>query len=156
MEHVQPLDRTFSWRAAALAVGLILVIALAAVGAWALIGRLGGTSSTTPPATRHDHKRTPTVPLRPRSRVSVLVLNANGVAHAAGNEASRLLALGYANAIGSNAPQGFAASMVLFRPGWQGEAERLAHDARIGLVRPLDGHLPAADAGDQLVVVLGR
>ena len=33
--------------------------------------------------------------------------------------------------------------------------ERLARDAHIRVVRPLDGHLPAADASDQLIFILG-
>ncbi len=94
--------------------------------------------------------------LRPRSHVSVLVLNGNGVAHAAGDAATRLLARGYRSATATNAPNhDYAASMVLYRPGWRVEARRLAHDAGVLVVAPLDGRLPAASARAQLVLILG-
>jgi hypothetical protein len=44
---------------------------------------------------------------------------------------------------------------VLFRPGWQREAERLARDAGIRAVAPLDGRVAGAYARLPLVLVLG-
>ena len=85
----------------------------------------------------------------------MLVLNGNGISGAAGAEASLLLGRGYRSTDAVNAPAGYATSLVLFRPGWQREAGRLGRDAGIRLVAPLDGTLPRADAGYQLVVVLG-
>jgi LytR cell envelope-related transcriptional attenuator len=96
------------------------------------------------------------VPLRPRSRVSVLVLNGNGTSGVAGSTASRLLGRGYASATATNAVNdGYATSLVLYRPGWAGEARRLARDARIKVVAALDGRLPAGSARAQLVLILG-
>jgi LytR cell envelope-related transcriptional attenuator len=85
----------------------------------------------------------------------VLVLNGNGVSGAAGAEASRLLGRGYRSTNAVNAPVGYATSLVLFRPGWQREGERLGRDARTPMVAPLDGTLPRADAGYELVLILG-
>ncbi|HLX31721.1 MAG TPA: LytR C-terminal domain-containing protein [Gaiellaceae bacterium] len=160
MEHVHPVDRSFSWRGAALAVVLLLVIALAGLGGMALVHRLGAVHSTPantqierPPPT---HAR-PAVSLRPRSAVSVLVLNGNGVNGAAGSLATRLFARGYRHSAATDAASlGYARSVVLFRPGWGGEAERLAHDAGVTAVAPLDGTIAPAYAHDQLVVILGR
>lgn len=99
---------------------------------------------------------TPPVQLRPRSRISVLVLNGNGVEGAAGTTASKLLAAGYRHAIPADAPSlGYARSLVLFRPGWQREAERLARDSRIVTVAALDGRVAPAYAHVPLVVILG-
>ena len=53
----------------------------------------------------------------------------------------------------------YARSLVLYRPGWEREAKRLAKDAHIGAVAPLDGPLPATGAmvgqADPLVAIIG-
>jgi len=95
-------------------------------------------------------------PLRPRSRVPVLVLNANGVQGAAHAEAARLQALGYPIGGASNAPSHhYAQSMVMFVPGYLKEARRLAHDAGIRVVAPVDGLTPSTLSASRLVVLLG-
>jgi len=153
VEHAHPIGRSFSWRGGALALGLVLVIAFAVVGALALVHRLDGTRPV--PATGHvanGHAAT-----RPRSRTAVLVLNGNGVGGAAGGVASRLLADGYRSAPAMDAQvTTYARSVVLFRPGWESEAKRLAKDAHIRAVEPLDGPLPAAGSGYPLVAIVGR
>ncbi len=154
MEHAHPVDRTFSWRGLALAALLVLVVVLAVLGGMALLHRLAGTRPV--PGTGHVSKRPASVPLRPRSRISVLVLNGNGMNGAAGGEATQLVARGYAHVFPTDAQQhDYARSVVLFRPGWQREAERLARDARIAAVAPLDGRLAPAYARDRLIVILG-
>jgi hypothetical protein len=96
------------------------------------------------------------VPLRPRSRASVLVLNGNGISGVAGTVATRLLARGYRHTIPTDAQNmAYARSLVLFRPGWQREAERLARDVKIRTVAPLDGRVAPEYAGVPLVVILG-
>ena len=94
--------------------------------------------------------------MRPRSVVSVLVLNGDGVEGAAGSEATTILSRGYRHAIPGDAPQlDYARSLVLFRPGWQREAERLGRDSRIPTVAPLDGRVAPAYAHVPLIVILG-
>jgi hypothetical protein len=101
-------------------------------------------------------KATPPTPLRPRSHISVLVLNGDGVEGAAGTTAMRLLGVGYRHATPADASNlAYARSLVLFRPGWQREAERLGKDARIATVAPLDGSVAPAYAHVPLVVILG-
>jgi hypothetical protein len=101
-------------------------------------------------------KRQQVTPLRPRSRVSVLVLNGNGMSGVAGTTATRLLGRGYHSATATNAAiDNYATSLVLYRPGWEREAERLAHDSGIRVVAAIDGRLPAGSGRDQLVVILG-
>ena len=151
MEHVQPFDRPFPWRTAALAAS---VIALAAGSGLLLAHRSEGTRPV--PGTGRVPKRQAATPLRPRSRLSVVVLNGNGISGAAGTEATKLLSAGYRHAIPADAPSlDYARSLVLFRPGWPSEAQRLAHEAGISAVAPLDGRLPSADARYQLVLILG-
>ena len=73
--------------------------------------------------------------------------------------AASVLALG-AGSVGAlvDRPAGTrpdARSLVLFRPGWQREAERLARDSRIPTVAPLDGRVAPAYAHVPLIVILG-
>ena len=49
----------------------------------------------------------------------------------------------------------YARSLVLFKPGWQREAERLARDVRIPTVAPLDGSVAPEYASVPLLVILG-
>lgn len=171
MEHVQQLDRPFPWRAAALVAGalalaeLVALLALAGVRlapdqrgadaaspARALPGATHRAPARTPARTPAAHAR----PLQPRSRVSVLILNGNGVTHAAGDAAARLLARGYRRALPEDAPShDYARSLVLFAPGWQREGRRLGRDLGIRAVAPLDGMKPSQLRDSQLVVILG-
>jgi hypothetical protein len=153
VEHVQPLTRPFP-RRTALASGLLLAVVLLVAGGLALALRQHGAHPA--PATIRVGRATPPTPLRPRSSISILVLNGNGIAAAAGGEATDLLALGYRHAIPADASNlDYARSLVLFRPGWQREAERLGRDSRIPTVAPLDGRVAPAYAHVPLVLILG-
>jgi LytR cell envelope-related transcriptional attenuator len=151
VEHVQPLSRPFPWRLATL-VGSALVLAI--FGALVLTHKQGPAR---PAARSGQARKGPALPpLRPRSRISVLVLNGNGVSGAAGSEATSILSRGYRHATPTDAPSlGYVRSLVLFRPGWQREAERLAHDARIPTAAPLDGRVAPRYTHVPLVVILG-
>ena len=157
MEHVQAFDRPFPWRAAALAacaVALFELTALLAL-AGAHLFHVHHAAASRPAASARPTTKAVVHPLRSRSRVSVLVLNGNGVSGAAGTEASQLLALGYRHAVPGDAPTSYAQSVVLFRPGWQREAQRLAGDVGIRTVTPLDVRLSGSERGTQVVVILG-
>ena len=144
-------------RSTALALALLLAVAFLVSGGLALTNREHGQR----PVARATRGRTatpptPPTPLRPRSRISVLVLNGNGVEGAAGTTATKLLAAGYGHAIPADAPSlGYARSLVLYRPGWQREAERLAKDSRVAAVATLDGRVAPAYAHVPLVLILG-
>jgi LytR cell envelope-related transcriptional attenuator len=159
VEHVQPFDRPFPWRAAALAAcavalfELIALLALAGAHLFHVHHAAASRPATTTPAVRAT--KAAVRPLRSRSRVSVLVLNGNGVSGAAGTESTQLLARGYRHAVPGDAPTTYAQSVVLFRPGWQQEAERLARDVGIRAVTPLDVRLPGSERGYQVVLILG-
>lgn len=134
--------------------GLLFAVALLVAGGLALAFR----EPAGRPAAQQGRvgKATPPTPLRPRSSISVLVLNGDGVEGAAGTTATALLTHGYRHAIPGDAPNlAYARSLVLFRPGWQREAERLGKDARIATVAPLDGRVSPAYAHVPLVVILG-
>lgn len=91
-----------------------------------------------------------------RAATHVLVLNGNGRAGAAHEEASRLQGLGYRIGGAANAKRSdYATTVVMFRPGFSAEAHRLARDLHLSVVGPLDGIKPATLHGSQLVVLLG-
>ena len=49
----------------------------------------------------------------------------------------------------------FPRSIVMFRPGFKDEAQRLAKDVRVTSVTPLDGMRPSDLGGAQLVLIVG-
>jgi hypothetical protein len=175
VEHAPYItSRSFPWRTATIVVGAIAaaeLVALALIGGTHIAHLVRPAAHTTAAtaaksapakhaATPATHVKTPAAPpahpIWPRSRVAVLVLNGNGVSGAAAAEASRIRILGYRVPAATNAPyHDYSRSMILFKPGFHTEARRLAHDAHIGLVAPIDGIRTAQLRGSKLVVILG-
>ncbi len=94
----------------------------------------------------------------PRGKTHVIVLNGNGIQGAASEAASLVKARGYRVDTVGNAPRtGYAASRVMYRPGFEGEAKRFGKDLNLGVAQigPLDGMKPAQLHGAQLVFILG-
>lgn len=92
----------------------------------------------------------------PRRKVEVVVLNGNGRQGAAAAAASRVQRKGYRIGIVGNAPHHeYAASLVMYRPGFAGEARRLAHDLGVKVVGPLDGMRQGQLHGAHAVLILG-
>jgi hypothetical protein len=168
VEHANRLPSAFPWRTATVVVGVVAAIELVAligIGAAHLAAplRTQATARATQPAAvaapagqaRHVAS-VPSHPLRLRTKLSVLVLNGNGINGAAGSEASTLQTLGYGSSRSEDAQRhDYARSMVLYVPGFVQEARRLARDAHVGIVAPIDGIRTAQLKGSQLVVVLG-
>jgi hypothetical protein len=91
-----------------------------------------------------------------RGRTDVLVLNGNGRTGAASTAAARLQGIGYRVAGKGNAPrQNYANTVVMYRPGYTAEGQRLARDLHVKVVGPLDGLRTSQLHGAQLVVLLG-
>jgi hypothetical protein len=167
---LQRIDRPTPWRTAAIvAVGIaVLELAMLTVAGIALLGRplahshhdAAATKAATTAAARPSPARPAPAPpahaALARTATSVVVLNGNGRQGSASHEASRLQALGYRIGSTGNAQRSdYAASLVMFRPGYRGEAVRLAHDLGVRLVSPLDGLRPADLKGSQVVLVVG-
>jgi hypothetical protein len=167
VEHAQSLNPPFPWRTATVVVGVVAAIELVAligIGATRLAAPL--RAHATAPAThtaaaaprRHVRRvaSVPSHPLRLRAKLSVLVLNGNGINGAAGTEATSLQTLGYGGSRSEDAPRhDYARTMVLYVPGYVREARRLARDTHVGIVAPIDGIRTAQLKGSRLVVVLG-
>jgi LytR cell envelope-related transcriptional attenuator len=95
------------------------------------------------------------VPHLARPDTSVMVLNGNGVPGAAHEAASRLRSRGYAiGEVGNARRTDYMRSVVMYRPGFRGEAVRLARDLRIRIVGPLDGLGVRDLMGAHLAVVI--
>jgi LytR cell envelope-related transcriptional attenuator len=161
----QPLDLVQPWRTRAIvaaAVAALELVALLVLGL-ALLSR---------PLSRHVEKQAeakalarvpskrqvprPEHPTLTRGETSVLVLNGNGRNGAAGAEAAQIRGLGYLVGGVGNAPgTGYTRSLVMYRKGYRPEAVRLAHDARIAIVTPLDGMRAAQLMGAHIALVVG-
>ena len=166
MEHSvpQPLDLAHPWRTRAIIAGAVAaleLLVLLVAGIVLVAPALGrhvrhAATKALAPATPKKHATKPAQPKLSRSETSVLVLNGNGRAGAAAAEAQRIRALGYMIGGVGNAPQTtYGRSVVMYRPGFRPEAVRLAHDARISIVTPLDGLRRSALQGAHLALVLG-
>ena len=176
MDRAERLSAAFPWRAATLVSGgvaLVELVGLLAMGALLVAHHTTtrATTTATHVVKRHTarvrhvaaipakdrYEAVPSMPVRARAQVRVLVLNGNGVAGAAHAEAARLQALGYRIGGAANAPRhAYSRSMVMYVPGYAQEARRLSHDIGIRLVAPVDGVTPASLRTARLVVLLGN
>ena len=161
-------ELAFPWRRATLVVGgvaLAELLALVALGAL-LLTRAPAAHPHVPPRVvarsvpvkvpRTVHHRAVIPALPPRHALDVLVLNGNGRTGAAAHAAAQLSRLGYRIAGAANAArQNYAATLVMYAPGFKREGVRLAHDLGTAVVGPLDGITRAALHGGQLAVILG-
>ncbi len=168
--HDHPLVRP--WRNAALVAGLVAVVELVLliVVAGALLAKpepraaagrkqeaAQAKATAAAPAAKPKAKPAPVAAAKlPRTKVTVLVLNGNGRQGAAAAQASRVSAKGYRIGGVANAPsRDFTRTLVMYRPGFEGEGRRLAADLGIKIVGPLDGMRAGQLRGAHAVVVVG-
>ena len=178
MEHPASLSSPGTWRAAAiLAAGVaalelvvIVVVVLAAfakpfsgdadIVAAVTPGKKAANVEASKSAADPVRKQTPApapVAKLARNETSVIILNGNGIQGAADGAASVVQSLRYLIAGTGNAPRtDFARSLVMYRPGYKGEAMRLAKDVRVRRVVPLDGMRAAELQGAHVALILGR
>jgi hypothetical protein len=98
----------------------------------------------------------PASPALSRRETSVLVLNGNGMPGAAGTASDQVRRHQYVIAGADNAPRSnFRRSIVMYRPGLEAEARRLAADLRVKRVAPLDGMRIRDLQGAHLALIVG-
>jgi hypothetical protein len=157
--------RSDRWRSRALlfaAIATLELLALVGLGSIAAGRLLSGQVETVARAREQPvrHTLAPTSTDRPlieSADTSVVVLNGNGIAGAAGEAAGRLRELTYVVAGAGNAPRtDYTKSIVEYRAGFEREARRLAADVGVKLVGPLDGLREADLMGAHVALVLGR
>jgi LytR cell envelope-related transcriptional attenuator len=165
VEHSIPtVDLVRPWRTATLvasAVAALELLVLLGIGVVALgkpLARRADAVAVTPAHARVNPKAAPTadhVKLA-RSETSVIVLNGSGLSGAAAAEAQKVEARGYVIASVGNAPRSdYARTIVMYRPGYRAEGQRLARDLHIGTAAPLDGLRNRDLMGAHAAVVLG-
>ena len=94
--------------------------------------------------------------LLPREETSVLVLNGNGVSGAADKAARKARKKDYVIAgTGNAASDDYPRSIVMYRPGYEAEARRLAKDVDIRRVVPLDGMRKGELQGAHVALIIG-
>lgn len=109
-----------------------------------------------PPSAARRTTAVAAAPRLARGQTKVIVLNGNGRNGAAAQGAARLHAFGYKIAGTGNAHrQDYAATVVMYKPGFRAEGLRLARDLKVAVVGPLDGLKPSALMGGQLAIILG-
>jgi LytR cell envelope-related transcriptional attenuator len=157
------------WRQAAFvaaAIAAVELLILLAIGGGALLDSVSqrlereaqqrAIAPAAKPKAVTPAKKVAATPDLPRRRVVVRVLNGNGRTGAAATAASRVRGRGYKIAFVGNAPRtDFAASLVMYKPGFAGEAERFARDLRVKRVGPLDGVRPRELGRAHVVFILG-
>jgi hypothetical protein len=166
------IDIVRPWRLATLVAGGLaaLELVLLVVCALLLAGR-----SLVPHASAASHHRTTVpaaakaikkgtfrppaaLPLLPRTRTGVLILNGNGVQGAAAEAATLVQARGYRiKEVGNAQRSGYPTWRLMYAPGRDAEAKRFARDLNMppSEVGPLDGMTAKQLHGGQLVLILG-
>ena len=179
MDHRADLPTTPPWRSAAfiaVSVATVELLILLVVGIW-LFGKFFSdeVAKATDPTTvarvaverelnergqlpaKVDAQATPEQkPILARNETSVIILNGNGVSGAAAEEADRVRGKSYLIAgTGNSARTDYPRSIVMYRPGFKREAQRLAKDFGIRRIVPLDGMRPAELQGAHVALVVG-
>jgi hypothetical protein len=86
----------------------------------------------------------------------VIVLNGNGVSGAAGTAAESVRSRHYLITGTGNAPRtDFSRSVVMYRPGFEAEARRLAREIGVRRVSPLDGIRRRDLQGAHIALIVG-
>jgi hypothetical protein len=174
VEHHPSLPSPQPWRSAALIAACVATVELGIllVLGFVLFGKYfaGEVEKATDPtavvqaAVDRDKSRArnggagakPRKPILARRETSVIVLNGNGVAGAAGSTAEQVRAHRYLIAGTANAPRtDFARSLVMYRRGFAREAARLARDIAVKRVAPLDGLRIRDLQGAHLALIVG-
>lgn len=107
------------------------------------------------PASRKQRAK-PASEILPRGKTVVMVLNGNGRTGAAAAAASRVRGKGYrVGTVGNAASTSFRRDLVMFKPGFAEEGQRLARALGVKRVGPLDGMRPGQLGRAHAVLILG-
>lgn len=175
VDHPVALPQAWNWRATAVATAVVaalelvvlLVLAFVAFGlpfaaeqkerALASIGQETQAGESAASAQAGAGKAGVPAAEQRRGETLVVVLNGNGITGAADIASYDVRERSYVLTGTGNAPRSdFRRTIVMYRPGFEGEAHRLAKDVGAKRVAPLDG-LRASDLmGAQLALIVGR
>lgn len=170
MDHPLPSPDVLvrPWRLAAFAAGAVAaleLLLLLAIGGDRLVDSVAGKVQSaaqehalapkkTERAAKPNGKTAAAV--LPRGKTVVMVLNGNGRSGAAAAAATRVRRNGYrVGTVGNAASTSFARDLVMFKPGFAEEAEKLARALGVKRVSPLDGMRPRQLGRAHAVLILG-
>ena len=166
MQHAQDLDidAIRPWRRATIAVSAVATLELIALAAIAIVllgnplqKHLRETAAVAgTPLVRSAQPAPPKKAALARADTSVMVLNGGGQSGAAHAAADKVSAHGYQLGQIGNATGVTPRTLIMYRPGYEAEGKRLAHDLHVRIVRPLDGMRPAQLMGSHLVLIMGK
>ena len=163
MSMPQPETLVRPWRTATIVAStvaafelvLILILGVALLGK-PLSERMRDTAQQHTLGIETKAKLGSSKPQLARGETSVLILNGNGVSGAAHATAAEVESRGYSiGDVGNANRTDYTRSVVMYRPGYRGEAMRLARDLRIKIVGPLDGMNVRQLMGAHVAVVVG-
>ena len=156
MDHRADIPALSPWRSAAFiaaSVATVELLILLIVGIW-LFGKFfhDEVSKATNPTTVAQVAK----PMLKRGDTSVLVLNGNGIGGAASDTAEQIRGKHYLIAGTDNASRtDYPRSIIMYRPGFKREAQRLGKDFNVRRVGPLDGVRIRDLQGAHVVLVIG-
>ena len=90
------------------------------------------------------------------SSIQVAVLNGTDVEGLAGRFGDQIDERGYSLGAITNSPTTFEQSVVMFRPGFKPEAQRVARELNIREVRPMGNAIAEAGASAKIAVIVGE
>lgn len=140
-----------------------LMLALAVAGYWVHtrtdeVQPATATHATQQTASSRAQTTAPTAdaaPLVPRSQVPVAVLNAGASQGTAADGGTHAQQLGYPVTTVGNADGSLEESIVMYAPGNDALAQRVARDLKISAVGPLDGIRRGDLSGARIAVIYG-
>jgi hypothetical protein len=108
------------------------------------------------PAAQEKERAKPAAKILPRGKTVVMVLNGNGRTGAAAAAAARVQGKGYrVGTVGNAASTSFPQDLVMFKPGFAEEGQRLARALGVKRVGPLDGMRVRQLGRAHAVLILG-
>jgi hypothetical protein len=166
VEHSLPQVEATPWRTATLVASAVAVLELMAlVILWVVLlakpvsehVRKAAEAQVLAPVNPKPHHAAPLgAPKLSRGETSVIVLNGNGRAGAAAENADAIRRFGYTIGTVGNAPRSdFTRTLVMYRKGYKAEGIRLAKDLKLKIVGPLDGLRPADMLGAHVALIVG-
>jgi hypothetical protein len=108
------------------------------------------------PAAQQKERMKPAAQILPRGKTVVMVLNGNGRTGAAAAASARVQGKGYrVGTVGNAASTSFPQDLVMFKPGFAEEGQRLARALGVKRVGPLDGMRVRQLGRAHAVLILG-
>lgn len=138
--------------AGSMARNVLVVLAVVLVAAGVTVGALhflGGNDGGSAKQAKGGGQLSP-------GRVEVAVLNGTATPDLASRFSDKISGKGFQIGAVTNSQSSFAASVVMFKPGFKPEAQMVAKDLKISKVRPMTGDIASTASTANVAVVIGE